>query len=104
MAEQVARETEDAYSYDRYTPSGWRQCCLMLAKRGYGPKAIEAIMRSKWTRWAGDSDEKRRYGQLNSKTLERFMDSMGPRELEREVNNLILGTFGSHGAVYHHSA
>lgn len=97
QARDVAERTQDAFSYDAYTPSGWRACCVMLAKRGYNQWAIEAIMRSKWTRWAGDGDEKRGYGHYNGKTLERFMDNMiqhsGEAETDRRVRELVSGTF-----------
>lgn len=100
QAAEIARQTEDAYSFDAYTPEGWRQCCLMLAKRGYDARQIEAVMRSKWTRWAGDNDsDRKRYGQYNSTTLARFIDEMiakrGIRKVNAEIADLVVGTFGA---------
>lgn len=97
-ARDVASRTETAFSFDAYTPTGWRQCCVMLAERGYGPREIEAIMRSKWTRWAGDLDsDRRRYGQFNSATLARFIDQMidtrGKARVDTEIAELVAGTF-----------
>lgn len=97
QAYEIAEQTQDAYSYDAYTPAGWRACCLMLAKRGYDAREIEAIMRSKWTRWAGDGDSERRR-RFNSKTLEEYLcrqiEYMGSVRMEREISKLVEGTFG----------
>jgi len=72
---QIAEQTQDAYSCDSYTPSGWRQCCVMLAYRGFDREAIETIMRSKWTRKAGDGSRRHQYGDFNSTDLALFMDT-----------------------------
>ena len=72
---QIAEQTQDAYSCDSYSPAGWRQCCVMLAAKGFDREAIETIMRSKWTRWAGDSALTTRYGKHNSTDLALFMDT-----------------------------
>lgn len=70
----IAKKCEDAYSFDSYSPGGWRQCAVMLTKRGYDSMGIEAILRSKWTRWACDSCDKHRYGRHNSRCLAAFLD------------------------------
>ncbi len=57
-AAAVAVATTDAYSFDRYGAANWLACCRMLALRGLGAREIEAVMRSKWTRWAGDAASK----------------------------------------------
>lgn len=49
----LALRLENAYSTDRYR-NGWSGCVRMLLKRGYNEAQIEAIIRSKWTRWAAD--------------------------------------------------
>lgn len=72
--QQLADKTADAYSHDSYTPAGWRACCVMLRKKGYTDDQIEDILRSKWTRWAGDASRKR-YGYYTSKDLERALPS-----------------------------
>lgn len=64
----------DAYSADNYTLAAWRECCRMLARRGFDAVAIEVIMRSKWTRWAADGSLAP-YGRHTSRDLARFLDS-----------------------------
>lgn len=67
-----------AYSSDAYTPNAWRQCCRMLARRGFSGEQIEDIMRSKFTRWASDGRKAKAFGHANSKDLERFLDCFRP--------------------------
>ena len=74
----IAAQTQDAYNCDSYSPAGWRQCCVMLAAKGFDHEAIETIMRSKWTRWAGDGALTTRYGKHNSGDLARFMGTTTP--------------------------
>lgn len=81
----------DAYSYDRYGSKGWTACVRLLAKRGYDAREIEAIMRSKWTRWAGDMSNKP-YGKCNSADLARFLDK-GQGISASEVADLVRETF-----------
>lgn len=69
----IADRCSDAYSFDRYGASGWRGAAQVLAKRGLSPDEIEAVLRSKWTRWAGDWSGKR-YGRVSGADLRRFMD------------------------------
>lgn len=91
QADEVANATSDAYSFERYAPGAWKASCRMLAREGYDAREIEAIMRSKWTRWAGDSSEKNEYGHVTSIDLKNFLNSM--TNLEKEVAELVLGTF-----------
>jgi len=94
MADAVADATADAFSWDTYGEQAWRACCRMLARRGYNAREIEAIMRSKWTRWAGDHANKS--ARVNSADLARFMDECyaDPTRRAAEVRELVLGTFG----------
>ena len=62
------------YSTDRFGKN-WKPCIKMLRKRGCNDEQIETIIRSKWTRWAGDMSSNP-YGKVNSADLARFMDSM----------------------------
>jgi hypothetical protein len=75
---EFAEELSDAYSADRYK-NGFGACIKMLRKRGYDDRQIEAILRSKWTRWAGDGSE-HRYGQCTASDLAKFLDSFKDRE------------------------
>lgn len=54
-AAQVALDTIDAYSFERYAPGEWVKAAKALAKRGHDARAIEAVLRSKWMRWAADA-------------------------------------------------
>jgi len=83
-------ELQDAYSTDNYNGT-WIPCIKMLRKRGYDDRAVEAIIRSKWTRWAADHSDKS-YGRNNSADLARFLDNTS--NLAAEVADLVQGTFG----------
>lgn len=83
-------QLQDAYSTSNYG-GNWGPCIKMLRKRGYNDQAIEAIIRSKWTRWAADNSVKS-YGYNNSADLSRFLDTM--TNLDKEVADLVEGTFG----------
>lgn len=50
----LAIKTCDAYSYDAYGADEWRKAIGHLIGLDYDNEQIEAIMRSKWTRWARD--------------------------------------------------
>ena len=82
-------QLQDAYSTDNYNGT-WIPCIKMLRKRGYDDLQVEAIIRSKWTRWAADGSNKR-YGRVNSADLARFLD--GQKNLAVEVADLVKGTF-----------
>lgn len=48
----LAERTRDAYSVDRYV--SWSACAEMILLLGYSEDEAEAILRSKWMRWAAD--------------------------------------------------
>lgn len=77
------------YSLDNYG-GDWTACIKMLRKRGMSDREIEAVLRSKWTRWAADASSKS-YGKANSADLARFLDTV--RDLDGEVKQLVLETF-----------
>lgn len=89
--QELNDKLQDAYSTSNYN-GNWSPCIKMLRKRGYDDRQVEAIIRSKWTRWAGDSSDKR-YGHVNSADLARFLDSQ--KNLAAEVAELVTGTFPS---------
>lgn len=51
----LASRTDDAYSFSTYGEREWIRAIRLLADRGYNERAIEAILRSKYTRWAADA-------------------------------------------------
>lgn len=90
-AKLLAEKTSDAYSADRF--KNWGAVVHMLLKKGYSEMETEAILRSKWTRWACDQDTGRgsTYGHHTSKALERFIEGA----TQAEINELVIGTFGA---------
>lgn len=87
-AKKIADETQDAYSADRY--NSWEQVAKVLLKRGYDARQTEAIMRSKWTRWAADASSKP-YGKVPAKAVLDFLDKM--TNVHDEVVKLTAETF-----------
>jgi hypothetical protein len=73
QAEKIGLSSRDAYSYDAYGCTAWLECCRACARHGFSPYAIDTIMRSKWTRWAGDAAERNTWGNLTSRDLMRFL-------------------------------
>jgi hypothetical protein len=55
VAKLIAGLCEDAYSFDAYGEKEWAKTVQFLIDNGFSdPADIEAIMRSKHTRWARD--------------------------------------------------
>lgn len=94
VARQIAEQTSDAYSFDRY--GSWLACATLLVRRGYSVDECEAILRSKWMRWAADASSNR-YGRCSSADLARYLDKQ--TNLKARVRELVVGTFGSAAAV-----
>lgn len=90
LAEEISKKTSDAYSFDRYAPGAWRACCFMLLQEGYTAENVEAIMRSKWTRWAADAS-KNAYGHITSGDLRRFMENPKNNANRQAVEQLTAG-------------
>jgi hypothetical protein len=76
LARDLALKTADAYSYEAYKPGAWERAIRVLLNRGWTEKQVEAIMRSKWTRWARDTYEAR-WGHATSGTILRYIDAAG---------------------------
>lgn len=98
IARALAEKTSDAYSYDRYR--NWQSVIKALLIRGYTEREVEAIVRSKWMRWAGDRIEDGksiRYGNIPARAILEFIDEMvkqsGEERVKREVAELVAGTF-----------
>ena len=94
--DDLAERTATAYSWDNYGETRWRAATRMLVRRGYTDAEVEAILRSKWTRWAADMASDRpgwRYGRTNAADLARFLDSMNAADRAAQVAELVAGTF-----------
>ena len=79
LAHDLALKTADAYSYEAYKPGAWERAIRVLLNRGWTPRQIEAIMRSKWARWARDSDGSK-WGKSTSGTILKYIDAAGDAE------------------------
>lgn len=90
LARSLAEKTADSYSFDRYR--SWESVVALLVARGYTPREVEAIVRSKWTRWAADQHGGR-YGTVPAKALGVMLDSMKESDRAREVAQLVAETF-----------
>jgi hypothetical protein len=88
---EFADELANAYSTDNYG-GNWSGCIRMLRKRGYDDQSIEAIIRSKHTRWAGDGSNKG-YGKVTSVDLAKYLDDPRNRITPKEVAQLVRETF-----------
>jgi hypothetical protein len=86
-AAALADKTADAYSFDRYT--SWTACAAMLLRRGHSAMEAEAILRSKWTRWAADVADKR-HGRATAADLAAYMDKY---ESPKSLREIVVGTF-----------
>ncbi|MFM9469743.1 hypothetical protein ACKI1K_43920, partial [Streptomyces scabiei] len=80
----------DAYSADRY--NSWPAVAQVLINRGYNDRQVEAIMRSKWTRWANDNARNWRKPGTAMDVL-RFIDNPRNNCTMHEVNELVRYTF-----------
>jgi len=87
-ASELATKTSDAYSFHSYR--SWRACAKLLLGRGYTPVEAEAILRSKWMRWASDVSN---YHPSTSKDLERFLDDPRNECTPEHVRGLVDGTY-----------
>lgn len=86
---EIADKTSDAYSADRF--KNWSAVVQTLLNLGYSEPETEAILRSKWTRWACDHDTSRnRYGYHTSSAMLRFLQGTP----HSEVKALTYETFG----------
>jgi exonuclease V gamma subunit len=88
--EQLAEKCESAYSTGRYR-EGWAPCIRMLRKEFLlDDRQIEAVIRSKWTRWAADMHDAP-YGHVPARALRDFMRKQ--ENLTAGIADLVEQTF-----------
>lgn len=87
----LAEKTSDSYSFDRYR--SWVGVIKLLDKRGLTPREIEAVVRSKWMRWAADA--KGRYADIPASAIIDFMDQPQSRASADDLAVLVAETFPS---------
>lgn len=90
-AKQLSAQTSDAYSYDNYAAGEWTKACQILLNRGFDAEEVEAIMRSKWTRWAHDMSG-HDYGETSALDLMTFIDDGRNNCTKANVRKLVEGT------------
>lgn len=88
QAALLAEKTRDAYSASLYGAS-WVACAKLLARRGLNDAEIEAVLRSKWMRWAADSSF---HHKPTSEDLARFMDDPRNECTRENIKRLVAGT------------
>lgn len=60
----TAATWETAYSFSRYGAAGWRSAIRELIRRGFDNREIEAVLRSKFMRWAADACDRGGYTRI----------------------------------------
>ena len=93
IATALAERTADAYSFDRY--GSWTACARLLLSRGHSEREAEAILRSKWMRWAADASTAR-YGKVPASALADWLNKLAAHSAEgfqKDVRELVAGTF-----------
>ncbi len=95
---QVAADCSDAYSVDAFF--SWQDLGAALAKRGLTEREIEAVLRSKFTRWAADEacgSKGKKYGHLRATDLVEWLGTQGalrPRTVtQADLDRLVDETF-----------
>jgi hypothetical protein len=93
VATQIAQDTSDAYSADRYGSVEWTRAADELLRRGMTPAQVNAVLRSKHMRYAADEsrDDPKN---PTAADLVAFMDRY-PRHFTRPaLTQLVEGTEG----------
>lgn len=86
----LADRCADAYSAGRY--ASWPAVAAALLRRGLTEIQAEAVMRSKWTRWAADHSD-RPYGSAPASALIAFMDDPRNNCSPSDIDSLVAQTF-----------
>jgi hypothetical protein len=88
-AERLVEATADAYSFEAYGQHEWLKAIGYLMGMGYDDRQIEAVLRSKWTRWASDA-----YSTYDGKGrwLKEFVERHAGQP-DYDIDALVAGTF-----------
>lgn len=89
----LAAKTQDAYSANVYR--SWVSVARLLLSRKFTEREAEAIMRSKWTRWAADGYKGGRSSGVPASALADFLDNVIGKNTLREVEQLVAETFAT---------
>lgn len=93
-ADQAAAMTDDAHSYDRYGAQEWRAAAQALFNLGLSDRGVQAVLRSKWMRWAADRANRSVTG-AEAVDIVRYVAKEYPTKTARDaaVKRLIAETF-----------
>jgi hypothetical protein len=83
-AAMLAMKCGNAYSAFAY--DSWPNVAKVLLARGLTEQEAEAVMVSKWTRWAVDQSPAR-YGRVPAKAIIKFLDGM--KNERAEIKTLV---------------
>jgi len=75
---EMAERLSDAYSTERYR-GGWAPAIRALRAAGLDDRQVEAVIRSKWARWA--ADEHGSYDNVPARALVEFVAKQSPQSL-----------------------
>jgi ribosomal protein L32 len=95
-AAALAERLSDAYAFEIYGKSQWAACVKTLRAAGHDDLRIEAILRSKWVRWAADEAKPRK---ATAKGLLEFLNSH--RGYDLNVYELVKETFPAASVCEH---
>jgi hypothetical protein len=97
LAIELAEKTMESFSYDRY--ADWTDCAHAILDLGHTELECEAILRSKWMRWAADYSNQE-HGKVEAQAIvNAIQDSKhvlhGSRQtLSQALADLVQCTFG----------
>lgn len=98
LAKQIAEETADAYMADAYGESAWAACADFLLRKGYTSLQVQAVLRSKWMRWADDSEGAGNGNYTNSAAFKRYYNALvrrvGVDAVIKDIQELTRESFG----------
>lgn len=91
IAQRVADRCADAYSWDRYR--SWSACAAECLALGFSEDETEAILRSKYMRWACDrfATPQHRYGRYPARFIGQYLREDFAHRGEANVRREIAG-------------
>lgn len=86
MGATVAAKVNDAYMTDSYGEREWERCACWLAEQGLDAAEIEAVLRSKYMRWAEE-------GGCCLANFKKFWAQSPTLTTKAAIDELVAGTF-----------
>lgn len=85
-AKECASRCHNAYSVGRYR--SWAAVAKVLLQNGYNEQETEAIMRSKWTRWASDLHGGNYYA-VPAKAIIDYIGTLDETKIKQEIADFV---------------